>query len=354
MSVGMKTVACAAPYGEGGLGRHLAEVIERARAESQLATYYCLKVKRLDGPVGQEVHDRIAPVVARIPPMRFDQGWKTFAGCERFDKLVARRLVAAHTHIGFSGQSLRTFLRARTLGVGRLELVSPTAHVNHVARQHATAYETHGIERGWLSERLRHKCLREYEVADAIVVTSSYAYDSFVSQGVPTTKLEMSELGPHPRFATRNGTRMRSGSLRVVYVGGLSVAKGLPVLLEAFGRLRDLDAELTLVGGWGSRPMRRYLEDACGQDSRVRIAAGDPLPHLLLANVLVHPSYQDGLGLAPLEALACGLPVIVTEDTGMKDRIRNPTNGFVIPTGDVEALLGRLEYFSSTLALAAS
>jgi len=57
---------------------------------------------------------------------------------------------------------------------------------------------------------------------------------------------------------------------------------------------------------------------------------------------LVHPSFEDGLGLAPLEALACGVPVIVTEDTGMKEYVADGVNGYVLPTGNVEALVDQL------------
>ena len=53
----------------------------------------------------------------------------------------------------------------------------------------------------------------------------------------------------------------------------------------------------------------------------------------------MHPTYNDGFGYAPVEALACGVPVIVTQDTGMKDLIeRDGADGAVVPTGDLAAL----------------
>jgi glycosyltransferase involved in cell wall biosynthesis len=52
----------------------------------------------------------------------------------------------------------------------------------------------------------------------------------------------------------------------------------------------------------------------------------------------VHPSYEDALALGPLEALACGVPVIVSEDTGMKEFVVDGETGFVVPTGDLGAL----------------
>ena len=69
-----------------------------------------------------------------------------------------------------------------------------------------------------------------------------------------------------------------------------------------------------------------------------------PLPHLLRADVCVHPSYEDGFAYAPMEALACGVPAIVTEDTGMKEHIVEGRNGYVVPTGAVNSLVDRLEH----------
>ncbi len=52
----------------------------------------------------------------------------------------------------------------------------------------------------------------------------------------------------------------------------------------------------------------------------------------------MHPAYEDGFAYAPAEALAAGVPVLVSEDTGMKDLIERGRDGEVLPTGDLDAL----------------
>jgi glycosyltransferase involved in cell wall biosynthesis len=74
------------------------------------------------------------------------------------------------------------------------------------------------------------------------------------------------------------------------------------------------------------------------------MAPGDPLPALRRADVYVHPTYEDGFAYSPMEALACGVPVIVTEDTGMKEHVVEGVNGYIVPTGNWEALLERMEH----------
>ncbi len=89
--------------------------------------------------------------------------------------------------------------------------------------------------------------------------------------------------------------------------------------------------------------MRCYLQEKLRQDSRISIGPDDPLPHLQRANVYVHPSFTDGFGYAVAEAMACGTPVIVTDETGMKEHVQEGANGFVVPCGNSQAIRDRLE-----------
>jgi len=89
--------------------------------------------------------------------------------------------------------------------------------------------------------------------------------------------------------------------------------------------------------------MRRFLQRARAEDPRVSVAPCDPLERLRGARVCVHMAYEDGFAYAPAEALACGVPVIVSEDTGMKELIDPGVNGAILPTGDLDALTDALD-----------
>jgi glycosyltransferase involved in cell wall biosynthesis len=119
--------------------------------------------------------------------------------------------------------------------------------------------------------------------------------------------------------------------------------KGVPDLIEAFTRFRLREAELTLVGGTATRGMLRYMQQAMARDPRIRLSPGDPLPHFRRADVYVHPSYEDNLAYAAGEAIHSGVPAILTFDTGAKEYLREGENGWVVPTGDWQAILDRLE-----------
>jgi glycosyltransferase involved in cell wall biosynthesis len=205
-----------------------------------------------------------------------------------------------------------------------------------------------------LNQAQIRKTLREYALADRIYVHSEYVRQSFLDAGIPAKKLVRTVLRPDPRFVPPQ-RRPEDNTLRIAYVGRVEMTKGIALLLEAFDRLSVSNAELRIVGGWSTRSVRRRLQRRIAQDPRITVQPGDPLPVLQKADVFVHPSYEDGFGYAPMEALACGVPVVVTEDTGMKEYVRDGINGFVVPTGSVDAIVAALENLvQSPLARSAS
>jgi glycosyltransferase involved in cell wall biosynthesis len=108
--------------------------------------------------------------------------------------------------------------------------------------------------------------------------------------------------------------------------------------VDAVARLAHRDVRLVLNGGWGTRGMRRFIERACARDPRVTVELGDPLQRVQRASLYVHPSYDDGFGYAAAEALAAGVPVVVTEDTGMKDLVEPGRNGVILASGETNAI----------------
>lgn len=338
----MRTIACNAPYGKGGMGQHLAHLVEASRRAGMLARYYS-PAPQEGGERGQRVERRRwRDWLLWYTPVRFRPAWRSFLDNELFDRRVARRLQRPlGRFMSFAGASLRSFQQAEARGAEPLELVSATSHVHNLKRRHDHAHERHGMDDSWLNGAQVRKTLREYAAADTIYVHSDYTRRTFREAGVPAEALERTYLQVHPRFRPPPH-RPSDATFRAVYVGRIEATKGVPVLLEAFSRLPTADKTLTLVGGWSTRRMRVYMQDWLS-DPRIRMAPGDPLPALHDADVFVHPTYEDGFGYAPMEALACGTPVVVTTDTGMKEYVREEENGYVVPTGRVAPLVDRLE-----------
>jgi glycosyltransferase involved in cell wall biosynthesis len=341
LPAGRVVVSCGAQPGSGGLGRHLDEIMDAFARRGQDAE--CISATTRIPPLPGAPHELRVRAATRLaqPWTRFSPAWRIWAVRAAYDAYAARRLPDADHLIAFNRQARAQFKAARRAGYESLSLMSASPHVRTVARQHALAHKQYPLERSFGTHVLG-RYLAEYEQSDRIYAASRYTLESFLEQGVPEEKLSIFPLTPDPRYRPEERSK-QVNSFDVVYIGSLSVAKGVPLLIDAVRRLPYADVRLILVGRWKSPGVRRFVEQACTEDPRILVAPGDPLPHLRGAAVCVHPTFEDGFAYAPAEALACGVPVLVSADTGMKDMVREGVNGLILPTGDSAALTGALE-----------
>ena len=340
MPGGSVVVSCSAPFGAGGLGRHSKEIIAALDRLGRPSVYIGEPGGESDGSASPPRLSERAVDLALSPLTRYSPAWRLWKASVRFDRDAVRRLPEAENLMSFNGTSLAQFHAVRGR-MDSLSLVSATAHLRRLVRQHAAARRRYPLERSWAT-RVLHRNLREYALADRIYVSSRYVWESFVQEGIPEEALSLFPLTPDPRFQP-DRTAESSSAFEIVYVGGLTVDKGVPLLVDAVRRLPESDIALKLVGGWKTPAMRRFIGEAVASDGRIEVCPGDPLPRLRAASLYVHAAYSDGFGYAPAEALASGVPVIVSEDTGMKDLIEPGVNGLVLPTGDLDALTAAIE-----------
>jgi glycosyltransferase involved in cell wall biosynthesis len=339
---GETVISCPAPFGSGGLGRHLKEIVDATARRGRQGTYIAEGAPR---PAAvRAARPSLALAGALLAPLaRHSAAARAWSASVAFDGYAARRLPRAEHLIAFNGTAEAQLRLAPRLGYESRSLVAANSHFRRVMRQHARAQRQYPLEAPW-ARHLLGRNLREYELADRIYVSSRYVWESFAAEGFAEERLSRFPLTPDPRFEPPE-ERPRgapaaegSSSFDVVYVGALTVHKGVPLLVDAFRRAAEADMRLLLVGGWKTRGMRRFLQRTCAEDPRVIVSPGDPLPVLRRACLYVHAAYEDGFAYAPAEALACGVPVLVSEDTGMKELVEARGGGLVLPTGDLGAL----------------
>ncbi len=344
---GRVLVTCSAQLGAGGLGRHAEEILaalgRSGSAALSLTGSDPVPAPTRPGAGGLPRRAADAAVMRgarwalRSPlPLPLPQGSVALASAREFDIRTARALPRAQHLIAFNAQSLAQQQSARAAGFATVGLVAANSHMRQVVSRHEQALRRYPLEQSWTRWMLARN-LREYDAADTIYAATDYIRDSFLAAGFDPTRMRRFPLTPHRRF-DRAREASRGETFDVVYSGSLAVHKGVPLLVDAFRRLAHDDMRLVLVGGWGSRGMRRFIQSAVAADPRIGAGPGDPLHALRTAALCVHPAYEDGFAYAPAEALAAGVPVLVSEDTGMREMIDSPRRGIVVPTDDLDAL----------------
>ena len=138
----------------------------------------------------------------------------------------------------------------------------------------------------------------------------------------------------------------------ILYVGRIEPLKGIDLLLRSVALLEDAaDTRLLIVGGRpGEDPELERLNSVAvqlGIADKVTFAGAvkqTELPaYYCAADVFVLPSYHESFGLAALEAMACGTPVIVSRVGGLKTFIREGETGYLIPWHCPEPFAQRLD-----------
>ena len=150
-------------------------------------------------------------------------------------------------------------------------------------------------------------------------------------------------VGPNVRAGTRMKYGIPSNAIVVGFVGRIVRDKGLIELIEAWRALREEIGSLHLLVVGTPEPQDPVPEDVnetLRADPRIHLAGFDwNIPPLYSAmDIVVLPSYREGLPVVPLEAAAMRLPVVATRIPGCVDAVRDGVTGTLVPPRDTLAL----------------
>lgn len=132
-----------------------------------------------------------------------------------------------------------------------------------------------------------------------------------------------------------------NGPKRIISVGNLYPIKGHRYLLEAVARIKnDTPLKCLVVGDGPERPALQRKAAELGLEGTVEfLGLREDIPSLLNhADLFAFPSLWDGMGIAVLEAMALGVPVIAFEAGGVPEMVRDGETGLLVPAGNVSAL----------------
>jgi glycosyltransferase involved in cell wall biosynthesis len=193
------------------------------------------------------------------------------------------------------------------------------------------------------------RLLEEIAGADRVLVPSATVARSFVDRGLDAGRvIKLPYAANLSRFFPAGPTGADVGArrpLKIVCVGTIGLRKGQFHLLEACRTLGPDVVDLTLVGTIDTAVAAR-LKTYAGQFRHLQRVPNVEMRALLLEHDLfVLPSLEEGLAVSICEALACGLPVVATRESGAEEMVVDGETGFLVEAASADALaeiLGRL------------
>jgi glycosyltransferase involved in cell wall biosynthesis len=190
---------------------------------------------------------------------------------------------------------------------------------------------------------------REWELADIIVVNSEWSRDAIISEGADPAKIEILPLAYEAEEVQSAKSTKRTGNLKVLWLGQVNVRKGIHYLLEA-ARLLEREAVEFLIAG--PIQIRPFVVETAPKNVRWL----GPIPRNQVrelyeaSDVFVLPTLSDGFAITQIEALAHGLPIIVTPRCGRV--VEDGVTGFLIPPKEPTALVNAILKFVKDRRLA--
>lgn len=242
----------------------------------------------------------------------------------------------ADVFISWSGSSLELIHLAKEKGK-KVIVERGSSHYSYQMAILAEEYGLYGITHQ-VDNFVLERELKEYELADYISIPSTFVKNTFLQYGVPEQKLLVNPYGVdliHFRKVEK-----RDKIFRIITSGNLSIRKGTRYLLEAFDQLNLPNAEIWHIGSIHD-DIKEWLSSY--KNTNVHFLGHKPQNDLYQyysqGSVFVLMSLEEGMAMVQPQAMACGLPLIISTNTGGSDLISEQgKEGYVIPIRDVEKL----------------
>jgi glycosyltransferase involved in cell wall biosynthesis len=288
-------------------------------------------------------------LVSKSPAFQRKMEWRSHQSLDRY---AARNLPPCEVVVGLSGSALQTGRKAQNRG-GKYVCDRGSSHIRFQNRLLHEEYERWGLKFSGVGSQIMEKELAEYETADLITVPSEFNVRTFIEEGVPAERIAKVPYGANIAKFSPQGSPDPSKFV-VLFVGQISLRKGIPYLLQAFEKFKHPQKELWIVGS-----EVRDIHPVLKQFDLSRVIFKGRLPQEALsrvysqANAFVLPAIEEGLAMVQGEALACGCPVIGTEHTGASDLFTDGREGYIVPIRDPDTIAERLTQLADSPALRA-
>jgi len=259
------------------------------------------------------------------------------------DRLASKQLDDCDILYCLSSYSLHTMTAAQKRG-SIITLYGQWSHVDAKERLIQEEYALQGLP--YLPNPHRKRLIREYAIADYVFSPSTFSCQSYVQAGIPEERVVCTPNGVDIEVFHPVANCQASSRFTVMFIGSVILRKGFHYLITAMQLMNRPNVRISVFGSI-SHEIRRILHKDTRMQSKGTFdieffKVGEVAQSLRRASVLVLPSIEEAFGLVVLEAMASGIPVIVTEHVGAKDVVRDGVDGYIVPIRDPAAIAERL------------
>lgn len=301
----------------------------------------------------REIVRHIAPRLELHALVAHEHGWASIDSVGRdLDRFVARRLSslprdevsAVYCYEDFACDTFNIARQREIKCIYDLPIAAWET-VQRLLREQATrwpAWEPTLLGTRDSPKKLARK-QHELESADVVITPSRFVFDSLPEAVRATKRCSIAGFGS-PVVLNAESPRLENARLRVLFVGAMTQRKGLADLFAAMKLLDTRAVELVVLGS-PLMPMDFYRGEFAGFTYEAPRKQQAVFELMRTCDVLVLPSIVEGRALVQQEAMACGLPLIVTRNAGGEDLVEEGKTGFLVPPNAPESLVDKISWF---------
>jgi glycosyltransferase involved in cell wall biosynthesis len=256
-----------------------------------------------------------------------------------FDRGVVRRWSSCNLlHVMLHGAARKTIPRAK--GDGAVVVGEPVnSHPHFVQELLREEHDRLGIPQDKVRglNRGQQQTVNEAAACDFLLAPSSFVARSYCERGFDEGRVKVIPWGTDlSQFSP--GQRRADGEFRVLCVAQISPRKGHVDLLDACRLLSMPALKLVFIGAM-TPEMKPVLEPRSAEfEYRGTVPHSRLVDEFRQADVVVLPSIEDGFSYVPLEAMACGVPVIVSRNAGASEVVEDGVTGVTVPIRSPERI----------------
>lgn len=207
--------------------------------------------------------------------------------------------------------------------------------------------KNHAIFNMGTDNQLWKNIIEDCNEADILLVNSSFVRDTFISAGYDESKIRIAYLGVREDFFSLKKDYTIHTPIKILFTGGFGFRKGAEYFLRAMQELEEkgIEYECTIVGN--NTEAHPLLEKYPAKHiNLVGFIPQDDLKHYLAkSDIYLFPSLCEGCASSGMEAMAAGLPIIATKESGLP--IKDKENGLIVKAKDVDEIVNAILYLSN-------
>lgn len=265
-------------------------------------------------------------------------GWRTRKYISGYDVLHVRSGAGQGGAIAF----------AKKIGI-KVVVDHSIAHSAFMDRSVRCEYEKHNAQfDAGMDSKFWQMVLKDCAEADLLLVNSDFVKQTFVDEGYPAERIEVLYLGVADAFlGLRKYPSVKMGGWRLLFTGGFGFRKGCEYLIEAVRILKNRGVRGFKLDVVGSIGIDKLIVDTIKKEALPIVLHGhmsqEKMSRFLEeADIYVFPSLAEGCAKSGMEAMAAGVCVVATEESGLP--IRDGDTGFIVPSHNAIVLADKIEW----------